>query len=163
MSSQRPASPTPPEPAPGAGDARPPKPPVPATPPPPPAPPAAPTPPAYHYRPELSDADLLAECEWSACRSSGPGGQHVNTTDSAVRLRHLPTGLVVLSRSARSQFRNRQICLERLREQLLARQHRPRPRRPTKPGKAARQRRLQDKTKRGETKRLRRPGQSDEG
>jgi peptide chain release factor 2 len=51
-------------------------------------------------------------------RSSGAGGQHVNTTDSAVRMTHLPTGIVVSSQQDRSQHRNRDICLQMLRARL---------------------------------------------
>ena len=67
-----------------------------------------------------TDAALLAECEVHVFRATGPGGQGVNTTDSAVRLKHLPTGVVVLCRRERSQHRNKQICLGRLRERITA-------------------------------------------
>lgn len=61
------------------------------------------------------DEALLAECEVETFRSSGPGGQHVNKTESGVRLRHIPTGIVVTSQQERSQHRNRAICIEKLR------------------------------------------------
>ena len=58
----------------------------------------------------FSDQDIRIE----TMRGSGPGGQHVNTTESAVRAVHLPTGLVAIARDERSQTANRKRALERL-------------------------------------------------
>lgn len=105
-----------------------------------------------------SDAALLAECDVDVFRGSGPGGQGVNTTDSAVRLTHGPTGIVVVCREERSQLRNKNLCLERLRariERLMAPP--PPPRKATRPSKAAKERRLAAKTARSETKARRKP------
>ncbi|PTW61747.1 peptide chain release factor [Breoghania corrubedonensis] len=51
-------------------------------------------------------------------RAGGPGGQHQNTTDSAVRLTHLPSGISVIAKDERSQHRNKQMALERLEARL---------------------------------------------
>jgi len=63
----------------------------------------------------LDDDALLAQCEVDRFRASGPGGQKRNKTDSAVRLRHRPTGLESLAVEARSQHENRARALRRLR------------------------------------------------
>jgi protein subunit release factor B len=65
-----------------------------------------------------SDEALLAECDVETFRASGPGGQHVNRRETAVRLRHRSSGIVVSSQDERSQFRNKQIALARLRKKL---------------------------------------------
>ena len=87
-----------------------------------------------------SDEDLLDECDVSTFRSSGPGGQHVNKTESAVRLVHLPTGVMVQSQTERSQLLNKHICLKRLREKIEILNHREKPRVPTKPTGGSRRR-----------------------
>jgi hypothetical protein len=73
----------------------------------------------------LTDAALLAECEVDAYRSSGPGGQHRNKVESAVRLRHRPTGLSVIAEESRSQAENRARALRRLRKALALRVRHP--------------------------------------
>lgn len=102
------------------------------------------------------DAQLLSCCEVETFHASGPGGQGVNTADSAVRMRHLPTGIVVTARSERSQLLNRQACLEKLRAELLRRSRPPKPRVKTKVPHRSRERRLQAKHQVSEKKAQRR-------
>jgi hypothetical protein len=64
----------------------------------------------------LSDPQLLAQCEVDTYRASGPGGQKRNKTSSAVRLRHLPSGLIIIAEESRSQHENRARALRRLRK-----------------------------------------------
>jgi len=66
----------------------------------------------------LSDAQLLAQCEVDTYRASGPGGQKRNKTSSAVRLRHPPSGLIVIAEESRSQHENRARGLRRMRQAL---------------------------------------------
>src|SRR5437868_8187633 len=66
----------------------------------------------------LTDDRLLAQCEVDTYRASGPGGQKRNKTSSAVRLRHPPTGLIVIAEESRSQHENRAKALKRLRQAL---------------------------------------------
>ncbi|MCI0639901.1 MAG: peptide chain release factor-like protein [Gemmataceae bacterium] len=65
---------------------------------------------------DLSDAQLLAQCEVDTYRASGPGGQKRNKTSSAVRLRHPPSGLLVIAEESRSQHENKAKALKRLRQ-----------------------------------------------
>ena len=109
-----------------------------------------------------SDEDLLRECEVETFRSSGPGGQHVNKTESAVRLRHLPSGVVVVSREERSQYRNKAICLQKLREKVAQLNHRPIVRVPTRIPRSAKLRTLEAKARRSHIKRLRAKPSTDE-
>src|SRR6266511_1617195 len=64
----------------------------------------------------LSDAQLLGQCAVDTYRASGPGGQKRNKTSSAVRLRHLPSGLIVIAEESRSQHENRARALKRMRQ-----------------------------------------------
>lgn len=62
----------------------------------------------------LSLDQLLAQCEVDTYRASGPGGQKRNKTSSAVRLRHVPSGLIVIAEESRSQHENKAKALKRL-------------------------------------------------
>jgi protein subunit release factor A len=88
-------------------------------------------------------------------RGSGPGGQHRNTSETGVRITHLPTGLVVTATESRSRHQNLQKAMARLEEKLAARLHKKRPRIATRPGKGAIARRLDSKRKQSDKKRRR--------
>ena len=104
----------------------------------------------------LSDKALLAQCDVQGHRASGPGGQHRNKAETAVRLVHLPSGVTVEGKDERSRTQNLRIALGRLRQKLARRAYRPPPRRPTKPSRGAKERRLEAKKREGRKKALRR-------
>ena len=95
-------------------------------------------------------------------RTGGPGGQHRNVTDSAVRLVHLPSGVRVVAADSRSQHRNRDTAFARLIARLRRLNQVPRPRVPTRVSKQAVERRLAEKKRRQSTKQLRVVREQDE-
>ncbi len=96
---------------------------------------------------------LARDCEITPYKSSGPGGQKKNKTESSVRVRHLPSGIVRIATESRSQARNRETALERVLEELERRARRPKPRRPTRPTRTAVEKRLAGKRLEAEKKR----------
>ncbi len=94
-------------------------------------------------------------------RGSGPGGQHRNTTESGVRVRHLPTGIVVIAQNERSQHRNKAIALEELERRIAARNRRRKPRHKTRPTLASKRRRIEGKKQQSQKKERRKPPDPD--
>ena len=122
----------------------------------------------------------LGEIELRTSRSSGPGGQHAQKTETRVEavfdvaasptlseaqkrrlLERVGPTVRAVAQDERSQWRNRELALERLAEALRAGLQHDRPRRPTVPTAASRERRLGDKRVRSRTKKLRRPPPED--
>src|SRR3989441_11523184 len=99
---------------------------------------------------------LARECEITAYKSSGPGGQKKNKTESSVRVRHRPSGITRIATESRSQTRNRRLALERVCEELARRARKPKRRVATRPGSGAVERRLEEKRRAAEKKRSRR-------
>jgi ribosome-associated protein len=123
----------------------------------------------------------LAEIELRASRSSGPGGQHANVTASRVEavfdveasaalsdaqrerlIRRLGPRVTAVSQDARGQARNRELAMERLASKLAEGLREPKKRRPTRPSRAAREERLEQKRRAGARKRERRRPEIDD-
>jgi ribosome-associated protein len=117
----------------------------------------------------------MDELDWRFSASGGPGGQHVNTANTRAEVRfdiagspslgprqrarlleRLGADVRVVASDERSQLRNRELALERLRSRLAEALRVETPRRPTKPTRAAKEKRLEAKRQRSETKRRRR-------
>ena len=101
------------------------------------------------------DEDLLSECQVSSFRAGGSGGQHVNVTDSAVRVKHLPTGIVVTSQKERSQYLNKRECLLKLRKIVEKLNYRKPKRIPTRVSKTVKLKNLAKKAKHSQKKSMR--------
>jgi ribosome-associated protein len=103
--------------------------------------------------PYATDRDTLErEAVIEVFRASGPGGQHVNKTESALRITHPPSGVVVTSQDSPSQFRNRETAFKRLVERLERLNIVPKKRVPTRPSRAAREKRIETKKQVGRKK-----------
>lgn len=101
-------------------------------------------------------AVLEREVEISWLRVGGPGGQHRNKAETGVRIHHPPSGETGQATENRSRTRNMEVAWERLLERLEKRNHRPKKRRPTRPTRGSKERRLAGKRKTSEKKALRR-------
>jgi protein subunit release factor B len=115
-----------------------------------------------NYEISSDDAALISECTVTTFRSSGKGGQHVNKTDSAVRIRHEKSGIVVTCQRERSQYLNKKNCLEKLRVKLERIMEEKPPRISTKIPKAKKIKRRVEKKLQGQKKTLRQKPLSDE-
>jgi ribosome-associated protein len=103
----------------------------------------------------LEDEALLAQCDVQVHRAGGPGGQHRNKTETAVRLVHLPTGVTAEGKDQRSRTQNMSKAVERLREKLELRERPRKKRKATRPSRASKERRLDEKKRNTERKKFR--------
>lgn len=112
--------------------------------------------------PYATDARALERDTWvEVFTAGGPGGQHRNKTQNAVRLHHRPSGLVVMATERRSLEANRRAAFERLLERLARLNAVKKPRKPTRPGRGAVERRLSSKRKASQSKQSRKPVRDD--
>jgi ribosome-associated protein len=100
-------------------------------------------------------AKILRECRITVFRSGGPGGQKRNKVASAVRIQHIPTGVVTIGRRHRELSRNRKDAEDRLVQRVLAFGKKPPKRRRTGPTRASVEERLKAKRRRSRLKKLR--------
>lgn len=109
----------------------------------------------------LGDDALLAQCDIQVHRAGGPGGQHRNKVETAIRLVHRPTLLTAEGKDQRSRTQNLSAALGRLREKLARRAYRPPPRRKTRPSRSSVARRLDEKRQHATRKAQRRGGRDE--
>tara|TARA_B110000116_G_scaffold96455_1_gene84123 strand:+ start:98 stop:454 length:357 start_codon:yes stop_codon:yes gene_type:complete len=102
-----------------------------------------------------SDDTLLSECKVETFRSSGKGGQHVNKTESAVRLTHVKSGIQAMCQDERSQYLNKIKCIKELRRRIEKNNYIPKKRIQTKPTRGSIERRLTTKKYKSEKKKNR--------
>ena len=108
-----------------------------------------------------SDEELLKECNVDTFRAGGKGGQHLNKTESAVRITHFTTRIVVTCQDERSQYQNKRKCLIQLRQKLEELNYRPPTRIPTKQPRSAKEKILETKKKQSLKKQLRKKPEID--
>ena len=109
-----------------------------------------------------SDEELLKECNVDTFRAGGKGGQHLNKSESAVRMTHLPTEVVATCQDERSQYQNKRKCIIQLRKKLKELNYQPPKRIPTKKPKATKEKILTAKKKQSIKKRFRQKPEMDD-